>query len=127
MTSTKNIITRHCLNKDLIIYQHDDNLQLNHEFNYTQLCDMIDFWKVLLVEKYNATPGQTCYLGQKSQDIYYYSLFFAICELGLVLVVDLPRVKDTRNLKTDYRLNMHGKIDYCFIDLNQDRIDDRWL
>jgi hypothetical protein len=88
---------------------------------------MIDFWKVLLVEKYNATPGQTCYLGQKSQDIYYYSLFFAICELGLVLVVDLPRVKDTRNLKTDYRLNMHGKIDYCFIDLNQDRIDDRWL
>jgi acyl-coenzyme A synthetase/AMP-(fatty) acid ligase len=119
MTLTENIITRHCLNQDLIIYQHNDKLQLDHEFNYAQLCDMIDYWKVLLVEKYNITAGQTCYLDLSKQDIYYYSLVFAICELGLIIVIDLPLINSFTKLETDYRLNMHGKIDYWFADSTQ--------
>ena len=124
MTQPKNIITRHCLNKDLIIYQHNDDYHLDHTFNYTQLCDMIDYWKVLLVEKYQTTAGQTCYIDLTKQDIYYYSLFFAICELGLVIVVDLPNINAFTNLKTDHRLNMHGKIDYWFADAQ--RQIDQW-
>ena len=120
----KNIITRHCLNKDLIIYQHNDDHHLDHTFNYTQLCDMIDYWKVLLVEKYQVSASQTCYIDLTKQDIYYYSLFFAICELGLTIVVDLPMINAFTNLKTDQRLNMHGKIDYWFADAQ--RQSDHW-
>jgi acyl-coenzyme A synthetase/AMP-(fatty) acid ligase len=116
MISTENIITRHCLNQDLLIYQHNDTLQLDHKFDYVELCHMIDYWKVLLVEKYAVTVGQTCYLDLVQQDIYYYSLFFAICELGLIIVVDLPRVGPSTDLKTDHRLNMHGQIDFWFAD-----------
>ena len=124
MTQPKNIITRHCLNKDLIIYQHNTDQQLDHAVNYDQLCNMIDYWKVMLVEKYQVLAGQSCYIDLAKQDIYYYSLFFAICELGLVIVVDLPTVNASTELETNYRLNMHGKIDYWFVDSKQR--DDQW-
>lgn len=124
MTQIKNIITRHCLNKDLIIYQHNDEQQLDHAVNYDQLCDMINYWKVMLVEKYQVSAGQTCYIDLGKQDIYYYSLFFAICELGLAIVIDLPNVTTFTNIKTNYRLNMHGKIDFWFA--NSQRQDDHW-
>lgn len=116
MTQIKNIITRHCLNKDLIIYQHNSDQHLDHAVNYDQLCDMINYWKVLLVEKYQVSAGQTCYIDLGKQDIYYYSLFFAICELGLAIVVDLPNVNAFTDVKTNHRLNMHGKIDFWFAD-----------
>lgn len=117
-----NVITRHCLNKNLIIYQHNNDQQLDHAVNYDQLCDMIDYWKVLLVEKYQVSAGQTCYIDLGKQDIYYYSLFFAVCELGLAIVVDLPNVNAVADLETNYRLNMHGKIDYWFAD-SQRQVD----
>jgi len=124
MTQFKNIITRHCLNKDLIIYQHNDNYHLDHAFDYNHLCGMIDYWKVMLVEKYQVSAGQTCYIDVGKQDIYYYSLFFAICELGLTIVVDLPNVDEFTDVKTNYRLNMHGKIDFWFADTQ--RLADHW-
>lgn len=124
MTQIKNIVTRHCLNKDLMIYQHNNDYHFDRAFNYDQLCGMINYWKVLLVEKYQVSARQTCFIEIGIQDIYYYSLFFAVCELGLTIVVDLPNVNSTTELDTDCRLNMYGKIDFWFVD--SQRLDHHW-
>ena len=57
----ENTITRHCINPEMLIHLHDENFNLDHikTWNYTEFCEFIDFWKVILVEKYNAQPGQT--------------------------------------------------------------------
>jgi len=107
----KNIITRHCINTDILIYNHDNNTQeYKNTYNHSELCEMINFWKTMLVEKYNVTKGQTILLNC-GPNIYYYSVLFAALELGLILIVDLPRAYAESDLHS-YNMNIHGKIDY---------------
>ena len=105
------VITRHCLNKDLLIYQHDSTDQQTDVFDYTQFCNMIDYWKVMLVDRYQAHPGQTCLIDFVILNAYYYSAVFAAAELGLVLIIDLPHAYNENDIQS-YKINMHGKIDF---------------
>ena len=111
----ENIITRHCINPEILIHQHDDLSTLDHikTWNYKEFCEFIDFWKIILVEKYNAQPGQTIYI-QCGPNVYYYSAFFAAAELGLQLIIDWPHVYKEDDL-ADYKVNMFGKIDFIIV------------
>jgi acyl-CoA synthetase (AMP-forming)/AMP-acid ligase II len=117
----ENIITRHCINPEMLIHQHDEKNTLNlvKTWNYTEFCETIDFWKTILVEKYNAQPGQTIYV-QCGPNVYYYAAIFAALELGLSLIVDWPHIRNDDDLK-DYKVTVFGKID--FIIVNRDLHD----
>jgi acyl-CoA synthetase (AMP-forming)/AMP-acid ligase II len=105
------VISRHCLNKNLLIYQHDSAGQQTDVFDYDQFCNMIDYWKVMLVDRYQAQPGQTCLIDFILLNAYYYSAVFAAAELGLVLIIDLPHAYNDADIQ-NYKTNMHGKIDF---------------
>jgi hypothetical protein len=108
------VVSRHCLNPDLLIYQHDtsdDSCPQTDVLNYTQFCGMIDYWKVMLVDRYQARPGQTCLVDFIVLNVYYYSALFAAAELGLILIVDLPHAFNDNDIHS-YKINMHGKIDF---------------
>lgn len=72
-----NTIHRNLLNQDLIY----DNL------DYVQLNSMIDYWKVLLWEKYNLRPNDVISLIVSSTDIYYISAVIACLELGIAIAI----------------------------------------
>jgi hypothetical protein len=105
------VISRHCINPGIVVYQHDVNGVHQQSINYDRFCDMIDYWKVMLVDRYNATAGQTCLLDFAVLNAYYYSAFFAAAELGLVLIIDLPHAFNDDDIKS-YKVNIHGRIDY---------------
>lgn len=71
------IISRHILNKDLVY----DSL------GYSELCDMVDYWKVLLWEKYEVRPGHGVAVVVSLTNAYYVSLVLACLELGVSLAV----------------------------------------
>jgi hypothetical protein len=104
----KNIITREQINKNIIIHQDDLT------FDYTDFCGFIDFWKIILVEKYQATAGKTCYLNCLYLDIHWCALFFAAAELGIIILSDSPVNKANHIHNTN---NPFKKIDY-FITAN---------
>lgn len=107
------VISRQCINKDIHIYQHNHthNNRLEHSFDHAEFCSFINHWKILLVEKYQAQSGQTCLIDFLTLNVYYYSLFFAAAELGLILIVDLPHAHSLEDIH-GYKINMHGKIDF---------------
>jgi acyl-CoA synthetase (AMP-forming)/AMP-acid ligase II len=105
------LISRHCLNKDIIIYQHDESGAQTDVLDYDRFCEMINYWKVMLVDRHQARPGQTCLLDFSILNAYYYSALFAAAELGLVLIVDLPHAFNESDIH-NYKTNMHGKIDF---------------
>lgn len=106
------IITRDWITKDILVYQHNQKtLELDKVFNYKQFCEMIDFWKLILIDKYNAKPGEQCLIDFSDLNVYYSSAIFAAAELGLILVVDFPHCYNEDDLNS-YRVNMHGPIDY---------------
>ena len=108
------IVSRHCLNPDMLIYQHDssdESCPQTDVLNYKQFCEMIDYWKVMLVDRYQAQPGQTCLVDFIVLNVYYYSALFAAAELGLILIVDLPHAFNDDDIHS-YKINMHGKIDF---------------
>lgn len=105
------VISRHCLNPNLLVYQHDASGTQTDVFDYQQFCNMISYWKVLLVDRYQAHPGNTCLVDFVLLNAYYYSALFAAAELGLVLIVDLPHAYCDSDIQS-YKINMHGKIDF---------------
>ena len=113
----KNIISRYCINPDISFPEYDiDTGELVKIHNYDDFCHLIDRWKIILVKKYNAQPGQTI-IFLVGPNLYYYSLIFAAAELGLVFIVDWPKVNAEKDLE-DPKISMHGEIDYIFIDAN---------
>lgn len=52
-----------------------------------EICDMIDYWKVLLWENYNMRPGDRIGIIFTIPDPYYLSMLFASFELGLTVVL----------------------------------------
>ena len=76
---------------------------------------MIDRWKVIMQDKYNVVPGQTCLLWFQRPNIYYCSALFAAIELGLILVSDMPHAYSHDDL-SNYKIAVHGKIDLAIVD-----------
>lgn len=105
------VISRHCIHQDIVLYQHDCDQTPTNQFDYTALCDMIDYWKCMLYSNYGARPGHSIFLDFTTLNVYYYTAFFAACELGLILVIDMPHAYCEEDLQDD-KINIHGKIDF---------------
>lgn len=105
------IISRHCINPEIQIHQSRDSDYFTEKIvDYNEFCDFINYWKIILVEKYQAKPGNTiCII--YGPNLYYYALIFAAAELGLLLVVDWPHVYSEQDLKS-YKVTMFGRIDF---------------
>lgn len=103
-------VTRHCISQNLRFYHYDHDSNVDHVTSYDQFCDMIDFWKVMLVEKHAAAAGQKVLIDIAHLSIYYYTVLFAVAELGMQLVVDMPKAWN-KDFDKDYKINLHGKID----------------
>jgi hypothetical protein len=56
------VISRHCINQDIVLYQHDCDQTPTNQFDYAGLCDMIDYWKCMLYSNYGARPGHSIFL-----------------------------------------------------------------
>lgn len=109
-----NILSRDLIAKDFLLIQ--ENIFTNEitELDRDQLCNMIDFWKILLYEKYEARPGQKILLEFNLTNAYYYSAIFAAWELGLIMIVDWPHAYSYDDA-VSYRMTMHGKIDIAIL------------
>ena len=109
------MITREWINKDFAIHTIDvNNGKIERTVDKEQFFQMIDFWKVILQEKYKATAGQTCLLWSAQTDSYYYSAIFAVLELGMTLTIDMPHAVGPEDLYRE-KINMHGKIDIAIV------------
>lgn len=101
---------REWLHPELKIHDLQTGIVTNRvEFNW-----MIDRWKVIMQDKYNVVPGQTCLLWFNRPDIYYCSAMFAAMELGLSLISDIPHVYSHEDL-INYKLSIHGQIDLAIV------------
>ena len=109
-----NILSRDLIPPEFVLHQE------NHQTNEVTIIDrrqfvsMINYWKILLVEKYQAKPGQTVLLEFNLTDAYYYSAVFAVWELGMIMIVDWPRAFSYEDA-TSYRMTMHGKVDFAIV------------
>jgi acyl-coenzyme A synthetase/AMP-(fatty) acid ligase len=108
------ILSRDLISKDFLLIQENFSTNEKITFDKDQLCHMIDYWKVLLVEKYNAQPGQKVLLEFNLTNAYYWSAIFAVWELGLIMIVDWPHAFNHEDA-TSYRMTMHGKIDFAIV------------
>ena len=108
------ILSRNLISKDFLLIQENQNTGERVEINRNSLCNMIDYWKILLVEKYQAQPGQKVLLEFNLTNAYYYSAIFAVWELGLIMIVDWPHAFSYEDA-TSYRMTMHGKIDLAIV------------
>lgn len=106
------IITRDIIHKDIKIYQNVSDSEDPIVFDYHQLCHLIDDWKVILVEKYNAKAGQKM-LMYGTYTASWCAMFFAAAELGLIFVVDWPHIAVFAD-GTSLRLDEDVKVDFCF-------------
>lgn len=109
-----NILSRQLINPNFLLIHEDINTKERIEFNRDKFCEMVDFWKVLLVEKYHAKPGMTVMLEFNFINIYYYTAVFAIWELGLIMIVDWPHAFSYEDA-TSHRMTMHGKVDFALV------------
>ena len=119
------VLSRHQINQNIIFHQHDDDDgSYVRSFDYNDMCGMIDFWKMFLVEKYNAQPGQLLYIAS-SPRYYYYTLVLAAAELGLVLLLDWPHVYSESDL-SNYKINMWGQIDFVIVEKKRAELYNKW-
>ena len=109
-----NLLSRELISKDFLLIQENHLTGEKIEINRNQLCEMIDFWKILLCEKYDAKPGQTVMLEFNLTNVYYYSAIFAVWELGMIMIVDWPHAYSYEDA-TSYRMTMHGKVDFAIL------------
>lgn len=97
------ILSRDILNKDLV-YDGVD---------YAPLCDMIDYWKILLWEKYSVRPGHSVSAIVALTDVYYVSLVIACLELGVSLAVT---DKPIHNNFYGVRQRLYGPMQLALVD-----------
>ena len=95
----------------MILHEHDhDTGDLVKTYNRDEFYQLINRWKVFLVENYDIQPGQTIAM-ELSPGLIYYALVFAAAELGLIFIIDWPLCYAERDL-TDPKVAMWGQIDY---------------
>lgn len=109
-----NVLSRHHINPDIVLHQWNIRTREIKTFNYSDLCDMIDYWKYLLVKKYNAKPGKTVMIEFNLTNIYYFSAIYAAWELGLTLIVDWVHANSEKMCHSEI-FSIHGKIDYAIV------------
>lgn len=112
------LLSRHIINPNMIVKQHSADRRQVKLFNYNDFCEMINFWKILLVEKHKAKVGQTVMIEFLSPNIYYFTAIFAAFELGLILIVDWPHALNEQDVNS-HRMTMHGKIDFAIVNHQQ--------
>lgn len=108
------ILSRQLIAKNFLLSQENLNTGEIYQITRNRLCEMIDYWKILLYEKYGARPGQKILLEFNLTNAYYYSAIFAAWELGLIMIVDWPHAFNYEDA-TGYRMTMHGKIDIAIL------------
>lgn len=97
------VIDRHVLNPDFVY----DGLA------YPDFCAMVDYWKVLLWEKYQIRSGHRVSLMVTLTDPYYATAVIACLELGVSLVVaDKPVNKNFSGV----RQRLYGNLDLALFD-----------
>lgn len=111
---TTDLITRDWLHPALCIHGSKPDSDVKFTINHKQFCEMIDYWKVMLIEKHNIQEGQTCLLCFYDPNPYYYSAIFAVLELGMTLIIDIPHVYCHDDLSNP-KITMHGIIDLAII------------
>lgn len=109
-----NSLSRHHINPEVLIHQWNIHTNEIKTFNYHELCDMIDYWKYMLVEKYHAQPGKTVMIEFNLTNIYYFSAIYAAWELGLTLIVDWVHANSESMCHSEI-FSIHGKIDYAIV------------
>ena len=109
----KPVLSRHLILPDISISQVNSDNSVT-SFDYKQICEMIDFWKVLLWEKYNARPGHKAVVEFNLTGVYYYSAVFACWELGITTIVDWVHAKNKTQAHSKY-FRTHGQIDYAIV------------
>lgn len=109
-----NVLSRHNINPDILIHQWNIHNNEIRTFDYHELCEMIDFWKYMLIEKYHAQPGKTVMIEFNLTNIYYFSAIYAAWELGLTLIVDWVHANSEEMCYSDI-FSIHGKIDYAIV------------
>jgi len=109
-----NLLSRNLISADFLLFQENQETRETFHITRDQLFSMIDFWKVLLVEKYNAKPGQKVLLEFNLTNAYYYSAIFAVWELGMIMIIDWPHAYSYEDA-TSYRMTMHGKLDFAIV------------
>lgn len=110
MYNNNKIVTRHCVNPDILIRRHNLDGTPTRSWNYQEFSDMVNFWKVMLVEKYDPKPGQKAFV-YGTPGIHYYTALFAAIELGLVMIIDWPHCRSEEDFNS-YKVNMFGKLDF---------------
>ena len=108
MQSTATLLTRDLISQNITLFQHTQEY-VELKFTRDQFFDMIDYWKVLLVEKYQAGPGKKIIVD--SRYLYYFSAVFAVWELGMTLIVDWNHAYNEKDLDSK-EYSLHGDIDY---------------
>ena len=95
----------------MLLHEHDPATgQLIKIYNRDEFCELINRWKVFLVENYDVQPGQTIAM-ELAPGLVYYALAFAAAELGLTFIIDWPLCYAERDL-ADPKVAMWGQIDY---------------
>ena len=107
------VVTRECINRNILIHQHNhtQGSVLDKTFDYHEFCMMIDYWKLLLIDKYQVQRGNTMFIDFELINTYYYSLIFAAAELGIVMIIDWPHCWKEEDL-LDHKVTMYGTVDF---------------
>ena len=92
-------LTRDIVVEGLEINEFDKNHNIIRVVNREEFFSMIDRWKILLLEKYDAKPGQT-YFVHGHPGAAYYSCLLAGWELGMVCLFDIGRCNTEADLHT---------------------------
>lgn len=106
------VLSRHIINPDIVI--HDES----GDVNYTDLCALIDRWKILLVEKYHAQPGKKIVIEFITPNAVYYAAQYAAWELGMIVIGEWPYAYEDEDVCSK-RMTMHGRIDYAIVSYKQ--------
>jgi len=111
---TTQVLSRNLISPQMIMYQHNFDTAETSQFDYQLFSSMIDYWKFMLVEKYQARPGQTVMIEFNLTNIYYFTAIYAAWELGLILIVDWPHAHSKQDCYSK-SYSIHGKIDHAIV------------
>jgi acyl-coenzyme A synthetase/AMP-(fatty) acid ligase len=111
---TNLVLSRHLIHPELILNQYHVDTGSIVSFNFQQFSDMVDYWKFMLVEKYNAKHGQTVMIEFNLTNVYYFTAIFAAWELGLILIVDWIHANSEKECHGK-SFTIHGKIDHAIV------------
>jgi acyl-coenzyme A synthetase/AMP-(fatty) acid ligase len=109
MSYNQTVLSRNIIADYATFYQHDYHSGQELKFTRDQFVDMVNYWKIFLVEKYQAGPGKKIIID--SRYLYYFTAVFAVWELGMTLIVDWNHAYSESDLDSK-EYGMHGHIDY---------------